>query len=67
MDQDGLAVFYPDHRLFEDPQDWADKAAKLQQAEAERDAALQALATTQQERDRAWAKLRELGINPEQL
>ncbi len=67
MDEQGLAVFYPDNRRFADPQDWADKAAQLQQTEAERDAALQALATAQQERDRAWAKLRQLGIDPEQL
>ncbi|MEM8602804.1 MAG: Uma2 family endonuclease [Cyanobacteria bacterium P01_H01_bin.121] len=60
MEADGLAMFYPNGDRFEDPQDWAQKAAMLQQAQAERDQALQ-------ERDQAWARLRELGIDPEQL
>jgi Uma2 family endonuclease len=60
VESDGLAVFYPDGRRFEDPQNWAQKAAMLQQAQAERDKALE-------ERDRAWEKLRELGIEPEKL
>lgn len=48
--EDGLAVFYPDGSVFQDPE-----------------VVLAQLDRTQQERDRAFAKLRELGIDPTQL
>ncbi|PZO45796.1 MAG: hypothetical protein DCF17_00145 [Shackletoniella antarctica] len=50
MFDDGLAVFYPNGKPFQDPD----------VVLAERDRA-------QQERDRAFAKLRELGIDPSEL
>ena len=50
MFDDGLAVFYPNGKPFQDPD----------VVLAERDSA-------QQERDRAFAKLRELGIDPSEL
>jgi len=55
--EDGLQVFHPDGQPFEDPVEVMGRQSQLQQ---ERDAA-------QQERDRAFAKLRELGIDPSQL
>lgn len=52
--EDGLAVFYPDGEPF---QDFVDLAEALDQAQSELD-------QTQVERDRTFAKLCELGIDP---
>ncbi|MGF1520570.1 MAG: Uma2 family endonuclease [Nodosilinea sp.] len=54
---DGLAVFYPNGESFQDPE----------VVLAERDRAQQERAQAQQERDRAFAKLRALGIDPTDL
>ncbi len=50
LNEDGLAIFYPDGERFKEPAEFIE----------ERDRA-------EQERDRAFAKLRELGIDPSQL
>lgn len=50
MAEEGLAVFYPNGELFQDPEAVIDERNQIKQ-----------------ERDRAFAKLQELGIDPEQL
>ena len=71
MFDDGLAVFYPDGRPFEDPVDVLTDLTQTQtnlnrtqltlnQVQEQRD-------QVQEERDRAFAKLRELGIDPNKL
>ena len=57
MFEDGLAVFYPNGEQFKEPREFIQKRDQAQQ---ERDQA-------QQERDRTFAKLRELGVDPNQL
>jgi Uma2 family endonuclease len=57
MDADGLAIFDPDGKPFQDPSE----------VFTERDRAEQELDRAKQERDRAFAKLRELGIDPTTL
>lgn len=56
-DSEGLQVLYPDGKPFQDPEEMA---AALEVLGQERDA-------LSQERDRAFAKLRELGIDPAEL
>ncbi len=56
-DDQGLLIFHPDGEPFKDPDQFAD----------ERDAARQELAVVKQERDRLAAKLRELGLDPDQV
>jgi Uma2 family endonuclease len=57
MFADGLAVFYSNGEPFKDPDVLFE----------ERDRAQQELNQAQRERDRAFAKLRELGIDPTEL
>ncbi len=57
MFEDGLAVFHPDGEPFKDP---TDLFQERDQARQERDAAQDAL-------QQAWAKLRQLGIDPETM
>ncbi len=68
---DGLAVFYPNGELFKDPGTFIEERDQAQQerdrAQQERDRAQQERDRSQQERDRALAKLRELGIDPNQI
>jgi Uma2 family endonuclease len=54
---DGLTVYFPDGEPFKDPEELAEELDATRQ---ERDAA-------QQARDRFAAKLRELGLDPDQL
>lgn len=62
--EDGLAVFYPDGEPFKDPGDFIEERNQFQeernQIQEERD-------QIQEERDRLAAKLREMGIDPNQL
>lgn len=68
---DGLAVFYPNGDPFQEPgdvlveRDLAQSERDL--AQSERDRALQDQAQTQEQLDRAMAKLKELGLDPGQL
>jgi Uma2 family endonuclease len=61
---DGLSVFYPDGEPFKTLQEFAEERDRAQQ---ERDRALAREAQTQQHLDRAIAKLKELGIDPDTL
>jgi hypothetical protein len=54
---DALAVFYPDGEPFKEPEEVL----------VERDRALQTQAQTQAKLDRAMAKLKELGIAPNEV
>ncbi|MGB0563905.1 MAG: Uma2 family endonuclease [Spirulinaceae cyanobacterium] len=73
-----LAVFYPDGKPFKEPEDFVQGEAQAQaerdqaqverdQAQAERDQAQAERNQAQAERDRLAAKLRDLGINPDNL
>ena len=71
MFDDGLAVFYPDGRPFEDP---VDVLTDLTQAETELNRTQLTLKQVQEEReqvqeerDRAFAKLQDMGIDPDAL
>jgi len=61
---DGLGVFYPDGKPFQDPEEVMEERDRIQQ---ERDRIQEERNQIQQERDRAIAKLRELGIDPSEL
>ncbi|NER00179.1 MAG: Uma2 family endonuclease [Cyanothece sp. SIO2G6] len=61
---DGLAVFYPDGQPF---RDFEELAENLDQAQSELNQAQAELTQAQAERERAFAKLRELGIDPTTL
>jgi Uma2 family endonuclease len=71
MFDDGLAVFYPDGKRFQEPDELFEERDQAQQerdqAQQERDQAQQERDQAQQERDRAFAKLQELGIDPTAL
>ncbi|MGB0560183.1 MAG: Uma2 family endonuclease [Spirulinaceae cyanobacterium] len=64
MQEDGLEMFYPNGEPFKTFSELAkernEAKAQLTQTEAK-------LGQTETERDRAFAKLRELGVNPEDL
>lgn len=60
----GLAIFHPDGEAFKEPGEFIEERNTIQQ---ERDAIQQERDAAQQERDRLAAKLRELGVDPEQL
>jgi len=61
---DGLAVFYPDGQPFKD---FEELAATLEQTQSALIQTQSALTQAQSERERAFAKLRELGIDPTTL
>lgn len=61
---DGLAVFYPDGQPFKD---FEELAATLEQTQSALTQTQSALTQAQSERERAFAKLRELGIDPTTL
>ena len=60
----GLMVFYPDGKLFEDP---GDVIQERDQANLKLSRALETQQETQAKLEQALAKLKELGIDPEQL
>lgn len=61
---DGLAVFYPDGQPF---RDFEELAENLDQTQSELNQTQSELTQAQSERERAFAKLRELGIDPTTL
>lgn len=69
--EDGLAIFYPNGDIFQDPVDVMENFENLQgqfsQVQSERDQIQEERDQIQEERDRLAAKLRELGIDPNQL
>ncbi|MEB3229238.1 MAG: Uma2 family endonuclease [Synechocystis sp.] len=64
MFADGLVLFHPNGEPFKDPEAIF---AERNQAQQERDQAQQERSQAQRERDLAFAKLRELGIDPSTL
>jgi Uma2 family endonuclease len=71
LSEDGLAVFYPDGQEFKTPEELGlernQALQSLQQTQQERDQIQKQFTQSQEQLNRALAKLRELGINPDQL
>ncbi|MEL6382866.1 MAG: Uma2 family endonuclease [Cyanobacteria bacterium J06626_18] len=71
LDEEGLAIFYPNGERFKEPAEFIEERDYAEQertrAEQERTRAEQERTRAEQERTRAFAKLRELGIDPNQL
>ncbi|NET09142.1 MAG: Uma2 family endonuclease [Merismopedia sp. SIO2A8] len=69
--EDGLSVFHPDGELFKEPGEFINERDQLQkerdQIRGERDQVQEERDQIQDERDRLAAKLREMGIDPNQL
>ncbi|MGA1285725.1 MAG: Uma2 family endonuclease, partial [Prochlorothrix sp.] len=64
MTAEGLVIFYPDGERFKNPTEFADERDQISQALNQTTVALN---QANLDRDRAFAKLRELGIDPETL
>ncbi|MGA1357192.1 MAG: Uma2 family endonuclease [Prochlorothrix sp.] len=71
MGTEGLAVFYPNGEPFKAPEELAAErdqiTAQLAQTSQQLEQTSQQLEQTSHDRDRAFAKLRELGIDPATL
>ena len=71
MTANGLVIFYPDGERFKNPSEFADERDQISQAlnqtAQELNQTTVALNQASSDRDRAFAKLRELGIDPETL